>query len=74
MDSTEDFRSAGGAVYRLLHQLIVQHLEWMVSERVNLRQRYLLYLLPGVLFWHCFHLLLEMTKAAGIAYGSDEAL
>ena len=37
------------AVYRLLHQFIVQHLEWMVSERVNIRQRYLLYLFSGFL-------------------------
>lgn len=61
------------AVYRLLHQLIVQHLEWVVSEWVDLRHRYLLYLFPGFLFWHCYHLL-EMTKAAGIAYGLDESL
>ena len=45
----------------------------MVSEWVDLRHRYLLYLFPGFLFWHCYHLL-EMTKAAGIAYGLDESL
>ena len=40
------------AVDGLLHELIIRHLEGVVLEGTNLRQRYLLYLFVGFLFRH----------------------